>query len=145
MNSSSANKINALFTKFLKRFYCIPYCSDNSIVYYLSRTSSLISYLQSIHLKRFLSLSFPIVLSGLNFKIPSEKSLLSPISYDDLPSYFKDSEQPSSFIHVPIDPPSKRSFLYDKMDIIHYSICRDKKISFSFCGRNSRELHLQIL
>ena len=126
MNCSSKYKIDALFTKFLKRFFCIPYCSDNSIVYYLSRTSPLSSTLHSIHLKRFLSLNFPNVLSGLNFNIPSEKSDLPPPNFDDLPSYFKASER-ISLRQIPLDPSSKRTFLYDKMDIIHYSICRDKK------------------
>ena len=147
---SSKLKVNAIFTKFLKRFFCVPYTTENSLVHYISNTSPLIEHLSHVHLKRFLSLSFPPIFEGVQFTPPDESPAPMSPPFQSLPDYFRNNLRPME--RIPLDPDAKRALLYDRLDLFHFRICLNQKFHSSstvgeddckckFCNKPAPHFH----
>jgi hypothetical protein len=121
--ASSITKINALFTKFLKRFLCVPYATPNVLVHSTLKTSPLIHQLDTIHASMFQNLSFPTAMEGIRFTPPPDcpRPLSAPMT---LPEYMSLSP-----VAIPPDLPikgtAKRALLYDAFDLFHPHMCTD--------------------
>ena len=63
-----ANSVNSVFTKFLKRYLCIPQFSCNSIVHFLTNTFPLMHSLLSFTISSSFKACFPVSLSNFRFQ-----------------------------------------------------------------------------
>lgn len=147
LSESSYTKLNTVYSKFLKRFLCLPYCTHNSIVHYLLKTYPIVERMKNVHKSRFLSLKFPSLFNRNDFTLPQEYALTRQ-NVEGLPDFLHNIET----IILPISPEKRRSLLYDKLDIIHYSICsyrsfhsiseigKDECIC-KFCGLKADHFH----
>ena len=124
---SGIRKLNALFTKFLKRCFGLPYRTHNSLVHFLSGTIPLCHFLQMRALKDFHNVVFPRALLGVQFQPP-------PVS-EELKEYNAAHEVPSFFWmsrvidveQLPRNSDSRRALLYDALDLFHTHVCIDGK------------------
>ena len=119
ISKSYKTKINSLFTKFLKRFLGIPYCSNNAITHFITQTKPLISTLEDIAPNSFLKISYPSEISGIRFSPPSDLTVEEPI-FSNVPTTFWLSE---TLNKIPMLPKPKRALMYDIYDIHHSHIC----------------------
>ena len=116
---SYKSKINSLFTKFLKRFLCIPYCSNNAITHFITQTQPLFSTLQDLAQKSFWKIKYPSETSGTLLTPPSPVTP-GEILFSKIPTTFWLSETLNS---IPMLPTPKRAIMYDIYDIHHSHIC----------------------
>lgn len=65
LSKSTINSLNTLFTKFLKRYFCVPRFSNNEIIYFLSNTSPLHHQITSFVHSHPLKAGFPSSFSGI--------------------------------------------------------------------------------
>ena len=120
ISKSSGNKINSLFTKFLKRYLGIPYSCQNSLIYKITNSKPLLETLDNLCESQFLTLKFPPELSGYKLGPPTKVASKCPVN--PVPNFFLDNpiEFNGSF---PIKADSRRAFLYDYLDLFHFRIC----------------------
>ena len=119
---SSCNKLNAVFTKFLKLCLGLPYNTNNAITYYLTNQTPVCETLKIKYEKAFYKVKFPEVLSGLQLTPPTDYSkddLFSPLP--SIPSYFWLSQPIVG--HLPHLHEPRRALLYDSIDIHHFHLC----------------------
>ena len=117
-SASSKKKLNVVFSKFLKRYLGVPYSANNAIVYKLTGSSQLINSIESLHMSRFLSCTFPPSMNGLRFSPPIFTTHTSP----PLPDYFSDC--PVTLTKsLPILPFPRRALAYDFLDLFHGHMC----------------------
>jgi len=64
-SEASMSSLNAVFTKYLKRYLGVNYKANNSITYFLTNTAPLSTILHSLYAESFSSLSFPSCLHGI--------------------------------------------------------------------------------
>ena len=147
--NSSRRQLNSLFSQFLKRFLCLPYCADNSLIHFTTGTFPLLNHLEHVHAKRFLSLRFPPTLSNLQIPAPPEINLPSSFNYEEIPTYFWLSEP---LVGLPLNPDKKRALLYDRLDLVHHCLCKNKSFHSPssvggptclciFCGKRADHDH----
>jgi hypothetical protein len=118
-------KLNAVFTKFMKRYLGIPYSSYNAIVHFLAGTVPLCHFLQNRSMKDFFNIPFPASLQGAQFSPPTQlEELKSYNVYEEVPSFFWLSRVPDGD-QLPTNPDSRRALLYDMMDLFHPHVCID--------------------
>ena len=118
-------KLNAVFTKFMKRYLGIPYSSYNAIVHYLAGTVPLCNFLQNRSVRDFFNIPFPDSLRGCQFNPPTELEELKGYNvYEEVPSFFWLSRVPEGD-QLPTNPDSRRALLYDMMDLFHPHVCID--------------------
>ena len=82
-SQSSVAAMNAVFTKFLKRYLCLPFHASNSICHYITETQPLNVTLESLLPASFSSLNFPEILHGL--KLTLNDNNYPESSYDPVP------------------------------------------------------------
>ena len=75
ISSSSRNMLNAVFTKFLKRYLGVPYLTKTAIVYYITNTYPLVNELGQLLLNASLNVRYPSTLSGVKIKLCERKVL----------------------------------------------------------------------
>ena len=123
-SQSSLTKLNALYSKFLKRYLGIPYSANNAIVYFLCNACPLSHILERLHLKAALKVSYPREIQQFQITLPEEKTdKYNPIP--DIPSYFWLSLSLNG--SLPLNPESRRALLYVAMDLVHHHICKNKE------------------
>lgn len=127
---------------------CIPYATNNALVYFITQTSPLCDYLKCIHLKRFLTLRFPEYFENVTFSMPEECNDISS-SASEVPEYFSSDE---TIFELPLNSSMKRARMYDQLDIVHFSICENKSFHTSsevggsscvckFCNHTASHFH----
>ena len=142
-------RLNAIFTKFMKRYLGVPYSTYNAIVHYLSGTVPLCNFLQNRATKDFLNVQFPPSLEGVQFTPPEELEELKDYNiYENIPTFFWLSRVPESD-QLPTNPDARRALLYDMIDLFHYHVCIDGIFhtrpscwcSCVLCGENMEHFH----
>ena len=135
-------EVNAIYTKFLKRYLGIPYGSSNANVHFISGTVPLDVRLAMSSQKSFLKLCFPISLNGVQIRPPPNPEFIVSTynAYEDIPSFFWMSPVIEK---LPLNSSSRRALLYEVMDLYHFHLCIDgntacskKKPDSRFCGHN---------
>ena len=108
-SNADRNRINALFTKFLKRYLGIPYGSRNAIVHFLTNTIPMFNILERKAHNLQWKVNYPPSIEGTRFEPPD----ISPeyLSYREIPSYFWASEILKK--NLPTNPEARRALLYD--------------------------------
>lgn len=111
VSQSTITSLNSLFTKFLKRYLCLPFFTLNSITHFLTITRPLFDSLLSFAHSHPLAAGFPRSMSGLLLippsAIPQPPPEFSPIPL--IPSAFWVSRV---IHHLPLSPERRRSLLY---------------------------------
>jgi hypothetical protein len=119
-------KLNAIFTKFMKRYLGVPYSTYNAIVHYITGTVPLCNFLQDRAMKDFFKTSFPSSLEGTHFTPPTELEELKEYNaYEKIPQFFRDSGVQENF-QLPTNPDTRRALLYDMIDLFHHHVCYDE-------------------
>ena len=123
---SYIKKINAVYTKFLKRCCCLPFSTNNAITHYITNSSPICIALNNSNFNGFYSTYFPAELTGTKLKPPNENSInYSPIA--EIPSFFWSAP----IISLPNMPVLRRAVLYDALDIHHFHYCKTRKFHLS--------------
>ena len=122
-NKSSLSALDAVFTKFLKRYLGVPKFVNNSLVHFLCNTRPLSHRLYNAGPDLLKSISWPNTLSGhqLSFAYIPESTLHNPIP--SIPSHFWNSR---IFHQLPSNPNLRKSLCFDLLDLNHYSRCSSK-------------------
>ena len=148
ISKSSGNKINSLFTKFLKRYLGIPYSCQNSLIYKITNSKPLLETLDNLCESQFLTLIFPPELSGYKLGPPTKVASKCPVN--PIPEFF--SVNPIEFNGTfPTKADSRRAFLYDYLDLFHFHLCetdhfkktkkkRETAVSDSDCDAEEEEI-----
>ncbi|CAG0882032.1 unnamed protein product [Cyprideis torosa] len=80
-------RLNAVFTKYLKRYLGVPYATHNALVHFVTATEPLCSTLEPKIPKLFYYISYPPCLSGARLEVPD----MPPTAYfaaEHVPSYW---------------------------------------------------------
>ena len=148
---SVESALNAVLSKFLKRFLGVPYSTYTSLVHFVTNTYPLCDYLRSVHQARFFTLKFPPCVSGLHFQVPENVTLPlgGSVDVENIPSFFWHSPV---IEQLPVLSTPKRAVLYDSFDLFHYQLCNRKEFhtgsmvseelcSCKFCGEPIAHFH----
>ena len=118
-SKADINRMNASFTKFLKRYLGVPYRTHNSIVHFITNTIPLNKTLKEKAQNLFLKVQFPRSLEGVQFTPPVMTDEYQ--AFKELPSTFWASEVLSG--ELPRGQESRRALMYDLIDLYHTHIC----------------------
>ena len=119
--ASQMRPLNAVFTKFLKRYLGIPYSTNNSLVYFVTETAPLSQQLNDRCYNQFLKIRYPTSMNGVRLTPPTEDRFKYSL-IEEIPSYFwltpvlKHSD-------LPLNPTSRRAILYEILDLYHPHLC----------------------
>ena len=125
LTAGAANRLNSMFTKYLKLYLGLPYCSNNAIVHHLTCTSPLTYTLNTLAEKSFLKVRYPPKIDGTHFTPPPPVPAQPYTPVNDIPSYFWKSPIRLNG-HLPILPKPRRALLYDLLDLHHSHLCKTK-------------------
>ena len=131
-SNSIANTLNSVFTKYLKRYLCIPKFSNNSITHFITNTLPLMDHIKQFAYSHQFSAGFPSSLSGLQFSFirsipnPPPQDAIIPL----IPSTFWISPVIS---HLPISPSFRHHLLMPIFTPFFYSSrdSRNEDVYFS--------------
>ena len=118
-------RLNALFTKFLKRYLGIPYATYNGLVHYITGTIPLWNTLKTKVEKFFYKISYPPCLDGVRFSPPNQEECSPYVAVEHIPSFFWMS--PVINLPLPINQDVRRALLYDSFDLHHRKMCAEIK------------------
>ena len=120
-SSPTIDYLNATLTKFLKRYLCVPFRSDNAITHYLCQTTPLYDIVRERSSAFNSSIFHPDCLEGYNFTLlTGEVPAYDPI--DKIPSHFWRSK---FVFKIPYNPHYRRKIMREIFDSDHYLNCSD--------------------
>jgi hypothetical protein len=143
------DRLNSLFTKFLKRYLGLPYRTSNAITHHIAGTSPLTVYLHNRAMANFLKVTFPRAAAGILITPPSQEELEYSV-IKEVPTYFWLSR---TMPHgLPLNPKSRRALLYDVIDLYHRHTCIDGEYHphptiwclCKFCGEVIQYFHHRV-
>ena len=142
-------KLNAVFTKFLKRYLGVPYHSSNDPVHHICQTYPLYQILTNLSHQRLNGIVLPLCLSGTQLTLIQNlpKEIEPTPSYRLLPSYFWRSRM---IWKLPTNPFYRKSLCCEVLDTKHYLSCTVKKFHkgpedeciCNICNENNHPYHL---
>ena len=124
-SNSVKQSVNAVFTKFLKSYLCIPFHASNAITHFITETQPLLRTLEFMALECTNSFTFPEELHGhtlsflKNLKQPSAFSIIAAI-----PTFFWRSK---SFCNLPTNVVFRKKLCREIFDIDHVLFCTHAK------------------
>lgn len=121
--SSQTRPLNAVFTKYLKRWLCIPYSVNNAIVYHLTETRPLTLELTQKIFHLYWKIKFPNAMNGVRIDPPAPQNF-NYTTIKELPSYFWLTPV-LSCNDLPQNPTARRALLYEVLDLYHCHTCID--------------------
>ena len=118
-SEASMSSLNAVYSKFLKRYLGVNYHASNSITYYLTSTAPLSTILNSLYNNSFSSLSFPSCLHGLQLS----RRDIAWEPYDPIPAIPTHFWRSSYNGSLPIYARNRRQVCREVFDLHHFDIC----------------------
>ena len=146
-SESSLQAINAVFTKFIKRYLQIPTHSNNAIVHFLTSTIPLSERLKMMAPNYIGSLSFPTTLHGCQISFLSNPPPIAVWNcLDNIPTTFWLSK---TFLSLPICQKSRRRLCRELLDCNHHNLCKNSTFHPSpspnciciHCNQNAHAYH----
>ena len=116
--------MNAVFTKFLKRYLCLPFHASNSICHYITETQPLNVTLESLLPASFSSLNFPEILHGL--KLTLNDNNYPESSYDPVPLVPTFFWRSKTYFKIPTYAHSRKALCREIFDVTHHEICANE-------------------
>lgn len=148
LREDGKKSLNAVFTKFLKRYLGLPWGTRNGLVHYVTGTSPMCHYLQSNVSKYFYNLVYPSCMNGVLLTPPPQSSS-TYCSVEHVPSYFWMSRVIS--YPLPNNFEVRRALLYDSFDLHHHRLCPRKEhhtpsalCVCNFCGYKVERYHYRM-
>ena len=146
-SENSITAMNAVFTKYLKRYLGLPYQANNAICHQVTNTQPLNNTLESLIPSSFSSLRFPEALNGLKLTINENKyetNAYNPVTH--VPTFFWRSK---SYAAIPTYYRSRRTLCREIFDFTHYDICINAKFHVNpscdcrcgTCGEEASHYH----
>ena len=123
VRNEGQRSLNALFTKFLKRYRGVPWGTRNGFVHYVTGTSPIFECLQSKALKAFLNINYPPSMNGVSLPPPPEQTGTYR-AIEHVPSFFW--MYPVMRFPLPSKPEVRTALLYDAFDLHHHKLCPRK-------------------
>ena len=144
----SISSLNAVFSKFLKRYLGIPYHMNNSITHFITNSAPLSNILSSQYKNSFNALSFPSSFHG--FKL--SQCGITWEEYDPIPlipTYFWRSSFNGT---IPVYARNRRRYCRELFDLTHFDLCHNEKFHLGpertcicmFCGQQAMYYHQYI-
>jgi len=120
-SNSAKQSVNAVLTKFLKSYLCIPFHANDVITHFVTNTQPLLRTLEFMALECTSSFVFPEELHGhsLSFLV----NLVQPPSYNvipEIPTFFWRSK---SFCNIPTNALFRKKLCREIFDIDHVLFC----------------------
>jgi hypothetical protein len=112
LSQASMSALNALFTKFLKRYLCLPVFSNNAIIHFITDTRPLFETLILYAHSHPFPASFPPSLSGLPLACLSALPPLPHVEYSPLPLIPSPFWLTKVVAHIPLSPTARRLLLH---------------------------------
>jgi len=123
-SNSSKQAMDALFTKFIKRYLQIPPWSNNAVTYFITETIPFSSFLAMRTTQQFTGLVFPQCLSGLKISFLSQlndsPSSTNFNSIQNIPSSFWCSR---TFTKLPSNAFYRKQLTHEIYDMHHRELC----------------------
>ena len=124
LDSNKREKLDALFTKFLKRYLGVPYPTYNALVHFVTGTIPLCRTLETKVEKSFYRISYPPCMDGVQFPVPNLECFQYSV-VEHIPSFFWMS--PVINFPLPNNQDVRRALLYDSFDLHHRKMCAEIK------------------
>ena len=115
-------RVNAIFSKFLKRYLGLPYGTHNSLVHYVTGTVPLCSSLETKVGNFFLNIQYPSCMDGIRLQVPRE-TFTEYVTVEHIPTFFWLT--PPIQFPLPNNPELRRAILYDHFDLHHRLMCEE--------------------
>ena len=149
-SNSSKQSLDAVFTKFLKRYLCIPQWTNNATTYFVTQTIPLSSYLKIRAPHMIRGLVFPDCLSGLKLTFLKPETDSPPINLvQQIPSSFWLSK---TFVSLPSNHYYRKRLCHEIFDLTHREYCKNTKFhkcsepncSCVVCGGHVHPFHARM-
>ena len=149
-STQSQNRINSVFTKYLKRYLRIPKHSDNALTHLLTNTQPLSYTLKNMLESSYSSLTLPDVFSGFRpliaEYIPGDTLIYN--ASEQIPSHYRNTSLPT---FLSTNPTRRHKVLSYTFDTVHYSYCNSSRFHFpsdscicKFCLQPCPYFHYQL-
>jgi len=149
VSAAALQSLDALWTKYLKRYLCVPASVNNAIVLHITDQQPLTKTLQNRALHQFGGLSFPESLSGLKLTFIENVRRIEQEPYNPIPSI------PSSFWstriieQLPVTMFYRKRLMHEIFDLDHREICTNTVFHTSsndlctckLCGDHAHPYH----
>ena len=147
LTNNTEEKLNSVYTKFLKRYLGIPKHSNNAITYHLTDSQPLAHTLKQLAPHSTKAISVPEELSGYQFNfIRKLESTDDYINIHKVPSWFWISQ---TLHQIPLDPYNRTKICSEILDRDHKNYCQTQKFHHkieescicNICGNNLSYYH----
>ena len=148
VSNSALQALDAMWTKFLKRYLCLPPSANNATVYYLTNQQPLSITLKKQAPHQLRGLNFPESLSGMKLSFleltQTVTEHFNPIPL--VPSVFWSTQ----VVHnIPINKYYRKRLMRDLFDLNHLEICTNKNFHphaeegclCKFCSQHAHAYH----
>ena len=148
-SASSRERINSVFTKFLKRYLRIPKHSENALTHLITNTQPLSVTLTNLLQSSYSSLILPDLFSGFRPSIVDHLpcSILNYNASDLISPHYRQAPLPT---FLATNPSRRHKVLSYTFDSIHYSYCNSSLFHFpsdscicKFCLQQCPYFHFQ--
>ena len=137
--------VNAVFSKFLKRYLGVNYHASNSITHFLTNTAPLSTILKTLYDNSFSSLSFPTCLHGIQLSRCDN----TPEQYDPIPQIPTHFWRSSYSGIVPVYSRSRKQMCREIYDLHHFEMCTNQRFhpkpettcTCWLCGEHATNYH----
>ena len=149
-SASTEQVINATFTKFMKRYLNVPWCTANSIVYFMTNTLPLMTLLKQLSHKR-INIYLPKCMTDIQLtffnNLSRDHDLTNEKILSQIPSHFWRSRAIS---RLPADQKFRKTLCREVCDTSHHECCLIKSFHPSstedcvcqFFGNNLHAYHI---
>ena len=120
-SKSVTSELNAVFTKYLKRYLGVPRHFSNHITHFLTETTPFFTFLQKRIQDSITCVRFPTEFSGIMLSIFNGRATEDYNCLEQVPSWFWLSQ---SFHQLPSNPKHRRRLCMDIFDSKHSNFCQ---------------------
>ena len=124
VSEAAIQALNSVWTKFLKRYLCVPAWSNNAMVYYITSEQPLTKTLRNRARSQYGGLTFPESLSGMKLSF-LDNITLDATPYDPIPLLPTEFWSTRVIERIPINAFYRKKLMHEIFDLGHMNICTD--------------------
>jgi len=150
VSNSALQALNAVWTKFLKRYLCLPAWANNAIVYFITNEQPLAQTLQNRARHHYGGLIFPESLSGMKLSfLDHTQHNITP--YDPIPLIPTEFWSTRVIQNIPMNKFYRKRLMRELFDVDHMDICTRKNFHVrseadcicKICSNPAHAYHIQ--